>query len=179
MNELDQAFETLRNLLGRRNSGAQWGGAVGAKHKLVEPKPMAAVKVDYGYTLGASDEEIRDAGEELLLYRCGLVHQARLTRKNVFIASTQGAVGARLELNQIIMTDRQCEYLRGCRCLLALREHVGRKVSVAHKVADGIGCEIIRGSRQKRTILAHGATWVLLDQAPDPYGTGYPVLQFL
>ena len=78
MNELDQAFETLRNLLGRRNSGAQWGGALGAKRGLVQPKPMQATEVNCGYTLGASDEEIRDAGEELLLYRCGLAHQQRL-----------------------------------------------------------------------------------------------------
>jgi len=181
-----EAFQTLKDLLVRPGSGRQW--VSGTRGDRAQER---AVVPDHGWVLeaGISEEEIVAVAEETRLYALGLSHHPRLTRKHQFSVSAQ-PVTAPHRFGQLVCDGRQFYvdqilktsgfgWLIGQRALLKSGgEHTGRSVKVWYKVGDGLNYQIAREDSRKYTILRHTATFIELDQAPEPYEVGYLVLEF-
>jgi hypothetical protein len=184
--KLSQVFAELKSLLSTQGSGKHWDA--GRRPK----EPQQAV-VGYGIEAGTDEATIVTVAEETRLHACGLSQQPRLTRKHRFVCSAQPVTephrlgasmildGRQFYLNQLLRTSGM-QWLVDQRCLLSIderSEHTGRNVKVAWKLQDGIGYQLIHKDRRKYTIARHTATFIELDEAPQPYGTGYLVLEFL
>jgi len=183
--KIAEAFETLKSLLGSgRNTGQQW--ASGGRPK--ESKSVALA--NDGWENVSDEESIVAVAEETRLYALGLHEQPRLTRKHQFSVSAhpvtephrfgQLVCDGRQYYVDLILKSSSYQWLIGQRALLKSGgEHTGRRVKVGYKVGDGVNYQICHEDRRTYAIVRHTVTMIELDQAPEPYETGYLVLEFL
>lgn len=184
--KLTDAIDTLKNLLGRRNRFHD--------RQPVQPKRQASGVPQDDYHLGSPGVwGICRTAEETRLHALGLDNHPRLRRRDVFLCQaepmTQASAnqclsgmrvsGEALQLTHLLSSRRRLP--AGTKVLLFSGDHVGRKVTLAWKMEDGVSCQIAYRLPQPFTIVRHLQTCIWLDRVPEPdeKATGYLVIEFL
>ena len=168
----NQIIDALREFFKPKATGHGW--------EKYAPKREQAFVDPHGYRLGVRDElEIKENGEETWLraHAPWLVDQRRLKASDCFCIEATYASVTRIELGNVVIGLSDTRWFTGQRALLALREHVGRVVTVVQLVAP-MSAERHNGQEQVRTITQHGLAWIELNEPIDTEHRSYPAVLF-
>jgi hypothetical protein len=177
--KLDEAFATLKSLLGHTGGGKQWENYAPAKSK-------AAGLAD-GFYFGSRDRwDTLFAAEETKLFALGLLDRPRLGRRHRFSCDAEVAtksfrdncLGGMEDGNIVCLNQTLIGPSAGQRTLLTYADHVGRKIKIAYRVQECQGLSLCHKIRKPYTIVWNLSTCIWLDRPVEAHATGYLVLIF-